>query len=705
MAVVPIPKGQQVSSRGLPDAPLPSSAFGAGVSQGLGGAAQALAATAQLAQAEEDQRSRTRLMQADTEWMAFDREQRLGENGLFKKSGQAAVDARATVEGLYENKFNELTARATTRREAEMFREILGRRRQNALESIAEFTGREEVAAYRGAAGARLELATEDLGAARRTETDPEKLAQAQAAYDGVLADYHTALGLPAAMREADALKRMSDIHVTAIANMVGEDRDDEAEAYLERYATEMSEKALAEVRPRVRSLALKRQAEISAEMGGVSLSGWNRATPALLSALTRQESAGNPGAESPKGASGLRQIMPGTARDLAPRFGVDFAGMTDAEVKARLKTDTELNLAMGEAYLNDQLKAFNGNVALALAAYNAGPDRAREWERKFGRPGETVSLADWLKKVPFKETRDYVASITAKVAPPPLPADADLATTRRYARALGGGDRQAADAFEAAYVGNWERRQQEKRDQESRAWDAVQPYLQPDSNVTSWTQIPSGVWAGLSPQSQTTIKSSFAAGGRERSTDQRTYADVYAMAAADPEAFKQADLTALLPRLSASDFQEVVKLQLGMRRGEGKAEDRRTSLETTNRVAALTMPNGLKPEDEAVFKASLFRTVGDLERTGGKPLQEQQVMDLANRLAVEVATGRGLFGAGKRPLYEYGVRGDRAVGYDDIPEPKRDRIVRDFRAKHGRVPSKGEVVEAYRTLAASGVL
>ncbi len=84
--------------------------------------------------------------------------------------------------------------------------------------------------------------------------------------------------------------------------------------------------------------------------------------SPALLSALVWKESRWNPSAVSPKGAMGLTQLMPGTAREL----GVN-------------PSDSFQNLVGGARYFRQVLESFDYDVEKALAAYNAGPDRVRK--------------------------------------------------------------------------------------------------------------------------------------------------------------------------------------------------------------------------------------------------------------------------------------------------------------------------------------
>ena len=104
---------------------------------------------------------------------------------------------------------------------------------------------------------------------------------------------------------------------------------------------------------------------------------------PLFMGALVRQESGFHAGAVSPKGASGLMQVMPATAR----RFGVDGRALQNPVV----------NLAVGAVYLKTLQRRYGNNLPLVLAAYNAG-------EGAVNRHGRRVP--------PYRETRTYVSSI-----------------------------------------------------------------------------------------------------------------------------------------------------------------------------------------------------------------------------------------------------------------------------------------------------
>ena len=126
----------------------------------------------------------------------------------------------------------------------------------------------------------------------------------------------------------------------------------------------------------------------------------------ALALAVTRQESSFNAAAVSPSGALGLMQLLPGTARDVAGRLGVPF-------IQDRLTRDPAYNVQLGSQYLSEMLGRFGGSYELALAAYNAGPNRVARWLETMGDPRSgKIDMVDWIEMIPFRETRNYVQRI-----------------------------------------------------------------------------------------------------------------------------------------------------------------------------------------------------------------------------------------------------------------------------------------------------
>ncbi|MCX8232021.1 MAG: lytic transglycosylase domain-containing protein, partial [Alphaproteobacteria bacterium] len=127
---------------------------------------------------------------------------------------------------------------------------------------------------------------------------------------------------------------------------------------------------------------------------------------PALLLAISRQESAFDSQAVSHAGARGLMQLMPTTARRTAKKIKVPYS-------VDKLTSDLQYNATLGSAHLKELLKNFDGNYVLAVAAYNAGGGRVRRWMRQSGDPRtEEVDAVDWIELIPFTETRDYVQRV-----------------------------------------------------------------------------------------------------------------------------------------------------------------------------------------------------------------------------------------------------------------------------------------------------
>ncbi|MCR0980482.1 lytic transglycosylase domain-containing protein [Roseomonas populi] len=127
---------------------------------------------------------------------------------------------------------------------------------------------------------------------------------------------------------------------------------------------------------------------------------------PAIANAIARQESNFDTEAVSGANARGLMQLLPATAAGVARKLGIPHQ-------VGWLTSDPAHNIRLGSQYLSDQLARFGGNLALAAAAYNAGPGRVQEWLGTYGTPGEGgTDVIDWIELIPFAETRNYVQRV-----------------------------------------------------------------------------------------------------------------------------------------------------------------------------------------------------------------------------------------------------------------------------------------------------
>jgi soluble lytic murein transglycosylase-like protein len=123
--------------------------------------------------------------------------------------------------------------------------------------------------------------------------------------------------------------------------------------------------------------------------------------SPALIFAVMRQESLFAPRALSRAGAQGLMQLMPATARRMADSLG--WAAFDVGRPRD--------NVMLGTAHLAELLRATGGRLPVALAAYNAGLDRAWRWWRSARGPD------DFIERIGFVETRGFVRNVLTHYA------------------------------------------------------------------------------------------------------------------------------------------------------------------------------------------------------------------------------------------------------------------------------------------------
>ena len=130
----------------------------------------------------------------------------------------------------------------------------------------------------------------------------------------------------------------------------------------------------------------------------------------AFMLGIARQETEFNTLIVSGAGAKGLLQVMTITAKHVCQDYKIK------CEI-GRLLTDPSYNATISSAYIGDRMEEFRGSYVLAIAGYNAGPGRARQWIREFGDPRDpAVDVIDWIERIPIQETREYVGKVLANI-------------------------------------------------------------------------------------------------------------------------------------------------------------------------------------------------------------------------------------------------------------------------------------------------
>jgi hypothetical protein len=125
-----------------------------------------------------------------------------------------------------------------------------------------------------------------------------------------------------------------------------------------------------------------------------------------LVYSIVRTESGFDQGDASPAKAVGLMQVTPAAGRDTAKRLGVGYDWN-------RLVSDPAYNTQLGAGELSALLKDYRGSFVLSFAGYNAGRGRVQQWVAQHGDPRDpNVDAVDWVERIPFSETRNYVQRV-----------------------------------------------------------------------------------------------------------------------------------------------------------------------------------------------------------------------------------------------------------------------------------------------------
>jgi soluble lytic murein transglycosylase len=125
----------------------------------------------------------------------------------------------------------------------------------------------------------------------------------------------------------------------------------------------------------------------------------------ALVLGLIRQETEFDPDAVSGPGARGIMQMMPSAARRAAAQAGIAY--------RPNDLSEPTYNMQLGMTELSGDIASWAGSYVLAAAAYNAGPANVGKWLVQYGDPrNASVDPIDWIEKIPFTETRNYVQRV-----------------------------------------------------------------------------------------------------------------------------------------------------------------------------------------------------------------------------------------------------------------------------------------------------
>jgi hypothetical protein len=280
----------------------------------------------------------------------------------------------------------------------------------------------------------------------------------------------------------------------------------------------------------------------------------------------------------SPKGAQGKAQVMPATQAD--PGFGVRPAQDDSLAEKDRV----------GRDYFAAMLKRYDGNEVLAAAAYNAGPGKVDEWLKANGDPREVADLQQWVDKIPFGETRDYVRKMMARAGEQgitlqavggasgggqPQPPGPPLSPEAQYLRVVRANQqRYERGEISADMLTKLNTDAKARATAEATARKAQVEALQDDAYRHIATGGKLDDWFKANPQAYgllgDKLKSleEYAANKDEIVTDFATYNELVRLSDDDKRGFSEINLNDYRTQLSLTDLQKLAKRQSDIRQG-----------------------------------------------------------------------------------------------------------------------------------------
>lgn len=618
------------------------------------------------------------------------------EGGVYTRKGAAALDITNQTLSQFEETQAKIGQTLTSEQQRARYAQIVAGRRTSLSNELNkyEFTQREQY--YDDTAEGQRKSAIQ--GAALYAD-DPQQLAYYQTKMNIVEGAEAQRKGLPAELAEQKRLEANTRLNGAVIEQLAARDPM-KAREYFTSNAINMTADAQIKAAEMLKPL-IDRQVGVS--VGSKAVEAVSSQDNRLFASILQAESGGKQfdrngePMTSSRGAIGTAQIMPGTGPEAAKLAGVEWD-------ENRFRNDADYNRQLGQAYFQKLTNDFR-SPALAVAAYNAGPGMVNDWingtnatgknesKLKLGDPrtGE-ISQAEFLDRIPFKETREYTQKVLGKALQPQEPSFGEVA------QAIDSRDDLTADqkaiALKAAKDRiDWQaeqRKQQDAQNLES-AWDTV---LQGNS----WDSIPAATWAALPAEGRKQIMN-YKPG---RPTDQ----EVYYRARDEIVNGNELNLLAMRGKLSDTDFQELTKLQQDRRE---KGAEATASIGSNDdifkealRIAGID-PNAKAGKADAKSVAAARRYVDTqiraLEQDQGKKATPDQVQKVVDRAFIQGdVPGSGLMGlfSTKRRTFER-EPGDQVIVRDikQIPADEHQQIVEALK-RHGRVANDAEILKLF---------
>lgn len=511
-------------------------------------------------------------------------------------------------------------------------------------------------------------------------------------------------LGQSQEFADTQVRKAQSNAHVLAIAGALEKNDVAFADAYLKKFAGGMDADDMLRVQGTITREMDLRQADAVAgkAVSQVAPKMFNTDADRAFNILIGTESNGRQFDRNGKpltssaGAIGVAQVMPKTGPEAAKLAGLPWD-------EARYRGDAEYNRALGKAYFAEQLRAFDGNLAQAYAAYNAGPGRTRQEIRDATKRGEPGA---WLSNMPA-ETQAYVRKNMGEYEAgggrfsAPTVADVHAAIRAEL------GPNARPQVVQAALQRGTQQFEDLNRAHKASEEESV-------ANAMRAIVANGGKFADLSPSQRASIPPkeidnlmTFAA--RIAKGDDSTNEALYLRLVTQPgmlTGMSDNQFFALRGQLSESDFRHFAAERSNKLSGKGaeSAGDLNTSAITqtmNDRLRSLKIdPTPKDGSDDAARLGTVHRFVREQlleqQRQAGKKFNDAETAQAVDALFAKNVTLRDTvlgFNAGTKTQPLLGMK------TGDIPSAVRDRLRSDFKAAGITDPTDADLLGAYLRL------
>jgi len=634
---------------------------------------------------------------ADTQRLTYDADEgylpQRGEAALRRDSGRSLEDEWLSK---YDGKAAAIEESLKLERQKQRFRELSQQNRARFQQGLIKHIGAQAQVFKQDALQGAVTLETENSAL---HFDDPAALAQSRDKIAISTYELSRMQGLPASATEWQLRQNLSAAHGAAFSRLAESGDWAGAERFLAAVQDDLTEQAKGQMRGLLDTAAQKQLGERFAAqlLQGVDSPDAPPGADRLTLAQIGVESSGQVDALSPKGALGLMQLLPETAKEVAAQLGVPFD-------EKRLTEDATYNVQLGTAYRENMQQRYGGNLTLALAAYNAGPGKVDEWLKTYGDPRSgKISEQEWLQKIPYAETRDYIAKVQAKAAS--LSIGDSLKS--RYATALSQVNQLPEGAMKQqakTALANWKAATDA---QHNALYEAAGKIVQ----EKGFAALSAAQLQDFSASETRELQhlDAFFKNGTEPATD---YDYLDALLKLPAEQLSRVPLAQIRAKLGNSDFAFVRSAWSKAQQGDGSAlaaaRDEQEQLKQALQQAGILTGDSLLAQKDSKKREQFSAAYAQSKarflqgKADGYRMTREDTQGLLQGLLQEVVLPRDWWPDKKLPLWQVPAQqrdqavyndGDKSI--DDVPPLERAQIVEMLRAQ-GLPPTPARVLKAW---------